>query len=187
MGRPKAALSWDDETFVARELRALHDTGLRPLLCVCGVHIAETRAALPAGIEVEVHENPHPERGQLSSLKLALTALERRQDLHAALVALVDHPAVRLDTLSRLRDAAAPDRIVVPRRGDRRGHPVVFGRSLFAELLATPDPAGARRVVRRDASRVVELETDDPGVLIDVDTPEDLARLRDLPGTTIGR
>ena len=178
MGRPKATLPWDGVTFIESELRALHGARLRPLLVVCGVHAAETRDALPADLQVEVHENPQPDRGQLSSLKIALRALASRERLAGALVTLVDHPAVQRATLQSLVDAVRPDRIVVPRFEGRRGHPVLFGRELFDELLATPDEAGARPVVRADASRVIEVETDDAGVLVDIDTPDDLARAR---------
>lgn len=178
MGRPKATLRWDEATFIESELRALHAAGLEPLLVVCGVHAAETRAALPADLEIDVHENPTPDRGQLSSLKIALRDLVSRGTRTAALVTLVDHPAVQVATLQALCDAARPDRIVAPRFEGRRGHPVVFGREIFAELLATPDEAGARPVVRADARRVIEVETDDAGVLVDIDTPEDLARAR---------
>ncbi|MDG2303112.1 MAG: nucleotidyltransferase family protein [Candidatus Binatia bacterium] len=178
MGHPKATLRWDGVTFIESELRALQSAGLAPLVVVCGIHADETRSALPTGLEVEVHENPDPDRGQLSSLKIALRALAPHDTRTAALVTLVDHPAVKLATLEALCDAALPDRIVVPRFEGRRGHPVVFGREIFDELLATPDESGARPVVRADPNRVVEVETDDAGVLVDIDTPEDLARAR---------
>jgi len=176
MGRPKATLAWETDTFVASELRAMRRAALSPLVLVCGVHEAETRDALPEDVEVALVRNPDPRRGQLSSLKVALRALGRSH-VEGALVALVDHPAVRADTLALLRDAVRIDRIAVPMHHGRRGHPVVFGRALFAELLSTPDAAGARRVVRRAPGRVDALELEDSGVLLDIDTPEDLERL----------
>jgi molybdenum cofactor cytidylyltransferase len=90
---------------------------------------------------------------------------------------------VQAATLARLRETASGHAIVVPRYGGRRGHPVVFSSALFGEILATPDELGARHVVRQDASRVYELDVDDPGVLVDVDTPADLARLRGREAT----
>ncbi len=176
MGRAKAALPWGGQTFASSQLRALGSAGFDPLLIVCGVHAAETRAALPEDVDVRVLENPAPERGQLSSLKIALHDLGAPSTVTATLVALVDHPAVRAETLAQLRAAAGPSRIVVPTYDDRRGHPVVFGRDLFEELLRTPDTAGARQVVRRDASRVSEVAVPDPGIHVDIDTPEEFER-----------
>lgn len=178
MGRPKAALRWGDETFIASVLRTLSDAGASPLLVVCGEHATETERALPAELDVSLVSNPAPERGQLSSLQVALTALG---EVDGAMVSLVDHPAVRVETAAALLQAARPDRIVVPRHARRRGHPVVFGSALFAELRATPHEAGARAVVRADPARVVEIDVDDPGIHVDIDTPADLAAATRAP------
>ncbi len=172
MGRPKATLPWGDGTFVAAVLRTLSNAGASPLLVVCGAHATETARALPAELDVSLVSNPAPARGQLSSLQVALRALG---DVDGAIVSLVDHPAVRAETVSALLDAVRPDRIVVPRHQGRRGHPVVFGSELFAELCATPHEAGARAVVRADPARVLELDVDDAGIHVDIDTPDDLA------------
>ncbi len=188
MGRPKATLTWRGETFVGTGLRLLQAAGCAPLILVCGTHGPETRAVLPPELDVVHCDNPAPDRGQLSSLKIALRAVEARDGepnrkratrpaVCGALVALVDQPAIRPQTLAALVEAATPGRIVVPRHAGRRGHPVVFGRDLFGEILATDDQDGARRVVRADPGRVITIETDDPAVLLDVDTPRDLDRL----------
>jgi molybdenum cofactor cytidylyltransferase len=63
--------------------------------------------------------------------------------------------------------------IVVPRYGERRGHPVIFSRSIFPELLAAPLEEGAKTVVRAHRGETLELVTNDKGVTIDIDTPEE--------------
>jgi len=65
---------------------------------------------------------------------------------------------------------------VRPAIGERHGHPVVFGREVFDALRSAPVEAGARAVVRACGDRVVDVETDDEGTCIDVDTPEQYAR-----------
>jgi molybdenum cofactor cytidylyltransferase len=62
--------------------------------------------------------------------------------------------------------------IIVPTYGGGRGHPTLFARQLYGELLAAPLDQGARVVVRAHADEVLELPTDEAGVLADVDTPE---------------
>jgi len=57
-----------------------------------------------------------------------------------------------------------------------QGHPVGFGTELYSELMALQGDEGARRIVARYAAQPISV--DDPGVHIDVDTAEDLARLR---------
>jgi molybdenum cofactor cytidylyltransferase len=66
--------------------------------------------------------------------------------------------------------------IAIARHQGRRGHPVLFAREMFVELAAAPEDQGARAVVAADPSRVSYVDVDDPGVLTDLDTPEDLER-----------
>jgi CTP:molybdopterin cytidylyltransferase MocA len=183
MGRPKAALELDGEPFVARIARLMADSGVAPRVVVAGEHARDTWAALPASGDVVPLSNPAPDRGQLSSLAIALRwLLERAPECAGALVALVDHPAVAAGTYRALHaafaGAAPPAAIFLPTHRGRRGHPVVFARALWSELLGLPDSAGARAAVRADPARVVEVPVDDPGILRDVDTPADLADLR---------
>lgn len=188
MGVPKAGLLHEGCTFLARVLAMLRSGGVVDVVIVSGSAHDAVLAALPAGDAARVLRNPQPERGQLSSLKIALSDLRARTPRPAAvLMALVDHPMVSASTVARLIDAwrsASPGRdatgrptIVVPTYVGRRGHPVLFAASLWDELLATPDDRGARAVVRADPTRVREVPVDDPGVCIDVDTPEDFRRL----------
>ena len=60
---------------------------------------------------------------------------------------------------------------MIPACGGRRGHPVIFGRGVFADLLEAPLDQGARAVVRGRPELVVTVEVDDPGILKDIDTP----------------
>ena len=181
MGRPKAGLVHEGRTFLAQVLGALRGAGIDDVIVVSGSAHDAVLAALPTGDDARVLRNPDPERGQLSSLKIALGALRARQlRPDAAVVALVDHPAVQPATVARLvsgwsETPRAP--IVLPSFAGRRGHPVLFASGVWDELLATPDDLGARAVVRADAARVLEIPVDDAGVRIDVDTPDDFRRL----------
>jgi len=61
----------------------------------------------------------------------------------------------------------------VPRYHGRRGHPVIFSRSLFSELQDTPLDQGAKAVVHAHQKDTLEIDTEDEGVTIDIDTPEE--------------
>ncbi len=176
MGRPKALLPVGRETFLERVVGVAAAAGLDPVRVVVGPHGKAIAAALPALGPLLV-PNPDTELGQLHSLRLGLHALPAGVD--AAVMFLVDHPLVRPDTVRTLvaafRSGGRP--VVVPVHGDRRGHPVLFGRAVFAELLEGPLEGGARRVVRADPSRVEEVAVDDSGILADVDTPEQYEEL----------
>lgn len=177
MGRTKALLPYAGSTFLRTICERFREAGVADLWVVLGPDSRGAASEVPAEVpRARILDNPAPERGPLSSLRLVLAALP--VETPWLMMALVDHPAVRGDTLRALAGAAAPDRIVLPTCGGRRGHPVVFGREVFAELRAAPDAEGARAVVRRDPRRVIEVKVEDPGILRDVDTPADFEALR---------
>lgn len=181
MGRPKAGLLLEGRTFLAHAIATQRAAGIATIVVVAGADRGAVEAAMPASASAVLLDNPAPERGQLSSLKVALAHLLGDPAVTAALVALIDHPGVTAATLGRILAAARSAHhaaIVLPTHAGRRGHPVLFARAVWRELLATPDELGARAVVRSDPRRVLEVAVDDPGVLLDVDTPSDLQRLR---------
>jgi molybdenum cofactor cytidylyltransferase len=64
----------------------------------------------------------------------------------------------------------------VPRYRGRRGHPVIFSSRLFPELLRAPLAVGAKSVVNAHQDETLEIETEDRGVIVDIDTPEEYHR-----------
>jgi CTP:molybdopterin cytidylyltransferase MocA len=184
-GRPKALLSTGHggETFLARIVSSLRTGGVDDVVVVAGYHHAEiSRAAMRLTMPVRVLSNPAPERGQLSSLLVALAAVDH-PGVRAMAVTLVDLPLLTPATvravLEGYRRTGAP--IVRPARNGRHGHPVVFDRSLFDELRHADLEQGAKPVVRAHAGEGLEVDVDDEGAFIDVDTPEDYARAFGVP------
>lgn len=175
MGRPKAGLELapGGPTFAAAVLATLAATRLQSLVVVAGAHPEAVRAALGPHT-VRVVDNPRWPEGQLSSLLAGLAAVDG-PGVEAVLVALVDCPVVRPDTVETLLAAWERTRapVVRPVVGERHGHPVIFDRAVFDELRAAPRERGAKAVLERHRSRVVDVPVDDAGVLADVDTPAD--------------
>lgn len=169
MGRPKALLPIGAETFLSRLLR-LYSGHCSPVVVVLG-HQAETlRAAFARETRAHFVVNPHPDRGQLSSLQVGLAEIEG--DL---LFQPIDYPAVRESTIVALAQAAAP--LAIPIHQGKRGHPVRISAAIARQLQALPPTAQARDVIRAHYSEAAFLAVDDPGAITDIDTPEDYARL----------
>lgn len=183
MGRPKALLPIGSTTFLGKILDDHRTLGTGRIVLVLGRDAGSVMKDVSDG-GIDTIVNPDPGRGQLSSLVTALEAL--RDDAPAAVIVHpVDHPMVRGETLTFIRDAALlhPGRIIIPTCRSRRGHPVAFPSELFGELEQAPPGEGARSVVRSRPAAVVELRTGDEGVLANIDTPEAYERLRrDLQG-----
>ena len=171
MGRPKALLRVEGETFLGRTLGTLRAGGCDPVFAVvAGGDEEAAREAVAAG--ARVIENPAPGEGPITSLRLVLAALDESA---AGLVYLpVDHPLVRSDTVRALLDAtrAAGAALALPVHDGDRGHPAIFGAALFAELSDPSLEGGARTVTYRHLDHALLVDVDDPGVLTDIDTPE---------------
>ena len=97
-----------------------------------------------------------------------------------------DLPLVRAESLRRVADALATHAVVLPMYQGRQGHPVGFGPQCLDALLLLAGPQGAALVARAQkmTGRWVELELDDPGIVTDIDTVQDLAdAARRLPAS----
>lgn len=175
MGSPKALLGLEDNTFIGTICSRLWEAGMDEVIVVLGSRAGEIEGAAGFSREMVV-VNREFARGQLSSLRCGILAMA--SESQGALVTLVDHPLVSRDTYSALRGAweAEPGKIIAAVYGGRGGHPIIFPRSIFGELLEAPESGGARAIVRKDPGRVVRLECDDPGIVADIDSIEDYKR-----------
>lgn len=181
-GRSKALLALDDrDVFVTRIVRTLQAAGISHVVVVVGHEADEVERVVRAetpGAQVVV--NADYRSGQFSSVIAGLNAVDDR-GVDAMLLALVDAPLFSADTVraivTRFEEARAP--VVRAVRGDEHGHPVLIGRQLFPEIRDADPSRGAKPIVRAHASKVGDVAVDDPGAFVDVDTPDDYARLRD--------
>jgi molybdenum cofactor cytidylyltransferase len=99
-------------------------------------------------------------------------------DADGWLIGLADMPVVPVEAITRVRKAlSAGAAIAVPAHAGRRGHPVGFARQYRIELLALEGDVGARRLLKRDSSNVVDIEIGDAGIFADIDIPGDLNQL----------
>ena len=177
MGTPKPLLMLGGKTFLRRVLDALRDGGVSDVVVVVrpDAFAIETEVAL-AGFGRPVR-NPRPDDGQLSSLLTGLDAIDA-PGIDRVMVTLADVPAISAGAVRALLDRAAisPAPIVRAAHQGRHGHPVIFGRAVFDALRGADRSIGAKAVFA--AFAVEDVEVHDPGVLEDVDTPADYARVR---------
>jgi CTP:molybdopterin cytidylyltransferase MocA len=170
MGHPKAELTIGagGPTFLDAILASLDAAGVAAVRVV----VSEESGRRRNGGVV----NPNPAAGMLSSVHCGLRALP--SGLDAVVLWPVDHPLVKpatvLAMIAAFRAGGAP--IVVPTHDGRRGHPVLFAARVVPELFGADASRGAAAVVRAHDDRL-ELAVTDRGVLHDIDTPEDYARL----------
>ena len=127
---------------------------------------------LLADNSIEFVTNALADQGLGSSIACALSA-NRKAAGWCLLPA--DMPFVKPLTTSGLVDALKQGHaIAAPYHDGKRGHPVGFSQEMANELLTLDGTSGARQVIADNQHRLLKLETQDEGVLIDIDTPEDL-------------
>ena len=172
MGRPKATLHLRGETFLETVLDGCAAAGVNRCVVVLGPNMHNILSRKYLG-GVAVVRNPSPETGPIGSIRIALEEL-LNHPVEAVLVWHVDRPHVAVSTIAALIDRfrGGGASIVLPEFEGTRGHPVIFGRAVFEELLQAPDDQGARAVVRADPSRVAVVTVQDPAVTESVNTPE---------------
>ena len=178
MGKPKALLEINNTTFLQHIIHTYRQSRVEKIIVVLGSHAREIENML-SGMEVTVTLNDNYRAGQLSSILAGINAAENFH-ADAALLHPVDHPLVSVDVIHSLLDGFenSTQMIVLPVFKGKRGHPVLFSRKLFEELKNAPPEIRARSLVWSHQNSVLEIETKEPGVIIDIDTPEDYARLR---------
>ena len=134
--------------------------------------LARTLAGV--GLTIVAAPADSAEAGMGSSLACGVAAAG---DAAGWVVALADMPFIQPATVAAVSAAlraGAP--LAAPFYNRRRGHPVGFSAGYRDELLALTGDTGARRLLERDAARLVAVEVADPGILRDVDLPADLPR-----------
>jgi len=172
MGQPKPLLRFDDKTFLEYIISVLQLSNVDRITVVLGsdAEIIEKSVDL-SGTHLLL--NKDYKKGQLSSLLTGINNLP--EETEAILVCLVDHPFITEELVNQIvktfKERKSP--IIVPVYQGKRGHPVLFSKSLFKELLEAPEDKGARYVVYSNEEKVFELETSEKGIMIGINTPED--------------
>jgi molybdenum cofactor cytidylyltransferase len=179
MGTQKLLLKLGGKPVISR----IVDEVLRcPIDAICvvigqdGLQVMEVLS----GRRVQFVRNDTVESDMLSSVRCGLQALPA--SCTEVLVVLGDQPTLSAKIIVKLIEALrlAPDCIAVPAYGGKRGHPLLFASQYRDELLARHDEAGLRGLILSHPDKVVEVESDTPSVLEDMDRPEDYERIAAL-------
>lgn len=174
MGRPKLELDLGGRRILDRTIDTILATEVSEVLVVVSPN--GTRPSVDSS-RVRIVENPRAEEGIGSSIRAAMRALPEKA--RAVMIVLGDKPLVRPVTvrhlLKQFETSGAP--VVYPTYRGRQGHPVLLARALFAELRRLHGDRGAKPLLNEFSHQAVSVEVDDPGVVLDIDTPDEYSRL----------
>lgn len=188
MGQPKMPLPWGETTVLGQVIATLQGAGADRMVIVTGgareaveALVARYAPAFPGSLST-VFNARYASGGMLSSVQAGLLELAEagNPSAEAALIATGDQPqvqerSVRLVIQEYLHSRAS---IVVPSFQMRRGHPWLVARAHWQEILRMGPPDSLRSFLNRHADEICYVEVEDPGVLQDLDTPEDYLKSR---------
>ncbi len=173
-GRPKQLLDYHGQPFVRAAAISALQAGLDPVVVVTGAEAEAVRRAL-TGLPLQLVHNPNWAEGQSASIRAGLQALP--PTCSGAIFLLADQPQVTPSVLHALREAHARsgEAVIAPLVDGQRANPVLFDARTFPALLALRGDVGGRAIFSRFAPHYLPWQ--DRALLLDVDTPEDYARL----------
>jgi len=178
MGSPKALLPFQGRPFLEHLLDITRHPKIGVRRVVLGAHAEHIGKEIALNPE-EVVVNEHWERGQLSSIQVAVRSLP--EGTEGMLLCLIDHPLISRGLVNGLVDQfyATHAPVVLPVFEGRRGHPVIFSAALYQELLNAPLELGARSVVWAHETEAVEHITMEEGCVVNLNDPGAFARIMD--------
>ncbi len=197
MGRPKLLLPWRGSTVISHLVGELRAAGISQILVVIRSSDVALTAAVAAAGATPVHPPVDPP-DMRSSVEFGLRTATGHSAGNAAtsddalestawLLIPADHPIVSRSTVDALRAAWDPSKrqILIPTYGGKRGHPTLFSSDFAREVPQIPPHCGLNWLVKQNSPSIHEVPVTDPGVIIDLDTPEDYqALLAQEPKTT---
>jgi CTP:molybdopterin cytidylyltransferase MocA len=177
---PKALLRKDSQTLLQRFSSAIQGFAPSEYIVVTGFHagvieseIEKLNASLAHPIKVI--QNPAPEKGHASSVRLGLESFIGEFDV--LLVALSDQPEIGVREVQELLDAFLKreigEEIILPMVEGRRGNPVLFSQKAISAILATPGMV-CREYMDAHPGQVRTMLASNQAFVMDVDTPEDI-------------
>lgn len=183
----KLLLPWQGKPLIRHALDLVDSLPFPTKICVLGKRGAELELYLKKNHKSfdswEIIHNEGWSKGQSSSLKKALTFIlnkEAYSHIDALLFFLADQPLIKKDTISSLLNnyeekiKSGKDILVAaPEYKGKRGHPVLMSSKLFPDILALEGDTGARDILRKIPEKVLQMDSLDPGVVVDIDTKKD--------------
>jgi molybdenum cofactor cytidylyltransferase len=183
MGRPKLLLPWLDTTVIGHIVLQWQELEASQIVVVHRPNDAPLLGELDRlnFAAQNLVENPQPERGMFSSICCAAGWSGWNAEIQSHAIVLGDQPHLRLDTLRSLLEfhALHSDAICQPLFGGHERHPVILPRNVF-DALKSSKAETLKDFLKLISWPAVQYPVEDCGLALDMDTPEDYKRIKDL-------
>lgn len=177
MGTPKQFLSFNGRTLIRHTAETALASRCHPVMVVTGAHSSRLRNEI-SNLPVQFAENRLWDEGIGSSIRTGIVALQENYHVRASVIILCDQPFVSAQVINDLIAAYETHQplAVASEYGGTCGVPALFSRPLFSELISLQGTRGAKQVLKQFREQVICIPV--PAGTLDIDTPEDYARLK---------
>ncbi len=175
MGEAKPLVQVAGKPMLERTLATLLESRVDEIVVVLGHSADLIQERIPFRGAKTVINNSYSE-GIASSLRTGLSSVAANAE--AALIVLADQPFLKSETIDRLLEeySSKKPEIVIPTYNGFRGNPVLLDRSTFREVAQLTGDIGCRAIFGSHIRGLLKVPVQDPGVLVDLDTPADIQR-----------
>jgi molybdenum cofactor cytidylyltransferase len=180
LGQPKQLLEFGGETLIGRICRITANSKVDDFLVVNGAFQQKVEAVTSI-LKVSSHHNPVWKSGLGSSIKLGLSFFQNKYpELEALIYLLVDQPLLKVRHLDEMLETYRnwPLDVVASAYGDTVGVPVLYGSTVFSELMQLKDTDGGKKIIFNPKFRTASIPF--PEGLYDLDTMEDYQRMQNI-------
>ena len=179
MGSPKLLLEWKDMSLLERAVRLGIDVSPDRVMVTLGAY-EETYSSILSGLPVKIKTNPIWKEGMGTSIACGVKSIiETWPDTHGILIMLADQPLLNIEHLNLLLSRFDGKAIVSTGYPQgRKGVPAIFPGDRFDKLIILKSDKGARDILNSEGNIKSVIPSQD--LLLDIDTADDLERLRQL-------
>jgi molybdenum cofactor cytidylyltransferase len=172
MNAQKLLMPFGSKTMIETVVENVAASAVGKIMIVTGSHKEEMINAT-AHLPISHCYNDNYKQGMLSSVKCGIRALP--DDCEAAMIFLGDQPLIPVKVVNLIIGAyrGSDKGIVIPTYEKKRGHPLLIDRKYHEEIEKITDQEGLRVLAYKHADDVLEIETNAPGILRDIDTREE--------------
>ncbi|MEM1611042.1 MAG: nucleotidyltransferase family protein [Sulfolobales archaeon] len=178
MGFPKQLIEVCGEKIIRIVIRKALDVGFGDIVVVLGHMARDIARYIDDMIGIKIIVNPRYREGMSTSLIEGVKNL--RQDIEAFMVILGDQPFISKETIRKIIEtyygAEEKPLMVIPTYRGLRGNPVLISSRIITDIMDLRGDVGARTLIEKYRTYIYYIETQDPGVVLDIDTKEDLER-----------
>ena len=178
LGALKQTMKLGEYGFTERIVRSFLGAGVKRIAVVTGHRAEEVRQSL-AGYDVQFLHNP--DYASTEMLDSARIGFRYYTGVEKLFFCPSDIPMFQPETIRRLLDVPLPEdgrAVICPVCGGKTGHPVLIGGGLLPELLTCPGDGGLRKAFQSTGAPQISVPVEDPGALLDADTPEAYEKLK---------